>query len=146
MRRGLPVNIFEDGMESRDFVHVSDAARAISLALDRTVQGFHALNIGSGVPTSVLQIAETLRALLGSQSELTVTGDFRAGDIRHCYADLARAREVLGYAPLLTVDQGLALFCRWVMAQQVMEDRSEEAMNELVRLGLSGRPGSGEGV
>lgn len=136
MRQNLPINIFEDGEESRDFVHVSDIVAAIGLALDKPLSGFHAINVGSGVATSVMKVAETLRELLGSQSSLAVSGDFRAGDIRHCYADLKRAREVLSFEPSLTVEQGLAKFCNWVMTQPVLEDRSEKAMSELARLGL----------
>lgn len=107
MRQGLPINIFEDGRESRDFVHVSDIVRAIGLALQQPLEGFHALNVGSGMPTSVMAVAETLRGLLGSTSSLAVSGDFRAGDIRHCYADLTLARTVLGFEPSLDVTQGL---------------------------------------
>lgn len=136
MRQGLPINLFEDGKESRDFVHVSDIVRAVGLALERPLSGFHAINIGSGVPTSVIAVAETLRSLLGSTSALAVSGDFRAGDIRHCYADLTRARERLGFEPSLSVEQGLSRFCDWVLTQPVLEDRSEKAMGELAKLGL----------
>jgi dTDP-L-rhamnose 4-epimerase len=136
MRQNLPVNIFEDGLESRDFVHVSDVVRAITLTLECPLEGFDAINVGSGVATSVLQVAETLRKLLGSASTLGVSGDFRAGDIRHCYADLTRARELLGFEPLLGMGQGLSRFCEWVMTQSIIEDRSEKAMNELAHLGL----------
>ncbi|MFO1274474.1 MAG: NAD-dependent epimerase/dehydratase family protein [Sphaerotilus natans] len=136
MRQGLPINIFEDGRESRDFVHVSDIVRAIGLALQQPLEGFHALNVGSGMPTSVMAVAETLRGLLGSTSSLAVSGDFRAGDIRHCYADLTLARTVLGFEPSLDVTQGLGRFCQWVLTQPVLEDRSEKAMSELARLGL----------
>lgn len=136
MRQGLPINIFEDGHESRDFVHVSDIVCAVGLALERPLSGFHAVNVGSGVPTSVMAVAETLRGLLDSTSSLAVSGDFRAGDIRHCYADLTRAREVLGFEPSLSVEQGLARFCQWVLTQPVLDDRSEKAMSELARLGL----------
>ena len=136
MRQGLPINIFEDGRESRDFVHVSDIVRAIGLALQQPLEGFHALNVGSGMPTSVMAVAEALRGLLGSTSSLAVSGDFRAGDIRHCYADLTLARTVLGFEPSLDVTQGLGRFCQWVLTQPVLEDRSEKAMSELARLGL----------
>lgn len=136
MRQGLPINIFEDGHESRDFVHVTDVTNAIRLALETPLAGFHAINIGSGVPTSVMQMAGALRQLLGSSSELTVTGDFRAGDIRHCYADLALAEQVLGYKPAIGIDEGLARFCAWVMTQPILEDKSARAMTELARLGL----------
>lgn len=136
MRQGLPINIFEDGLESRDFVHVRDIVGAITLTLDRPLAGFHAINVGSGTPTSVMDVAKILRTLLVSQSELVISGDFRTGDIRHCYADLARAREILKFDPLLKIDQGLELFCQWLQTQPILQDRSDAAMNELALLGL----------
>lgn len=140
MRKNLPINIFEDGEESRDFVHVSDVVKGIELALfSNSLQGFHTLNVGSGVPTSVLQVADILRRLLGSTSEFKVTGDFRAGDIRHCYADLSKSREILGYAPSISLEDGLQRFCDWVLTQPVLEDRSDKAMEELTKLGLGSK-------
>ena len=131
MRQELPINIFEDGLESRDFVHVSDVVRAVMLAINRPIVGFHAINVGSGVATSVMEIAKTLRAALNSSSELAVTGDFRVGDIRHCYADLSRAKDILGFVPQVGVAGGLTRFCNWVETQPVLEDRSVAAMREL---------------
>jgi dTDP-L-rhamnose 4-epimerase len=136
MRQNLPINIFEDGLESRDFVHVSDIVRAIELGLEQPLTGFQAVNVGSGVPTSVMDMAEILRELLSSTSELTVTGNFRAGDIRHCYADLAHAGATLGFKPSLDVRQGLQRFCEWVLTQPVQEDQSGKAMSELASRGL----------
>lgn len=136
MRQGLPINIFEDGKESRDFVHVSDVVRAIRLALEGDVSGFQAINIGSGVPTSVMEVAGTLRSLLGSSSGLQVSGDFRAGDIRHCYADLSRASELLGFRPEVSLEAGLARFVNWVGTQAIATDRSRHALDELTALGL----------
>jgi len=136
MRQGLPINIFEDGLESRDFVHVSDIVRAIRLGLDAELPPFTIANVGAGKPTSVLEVAQTLRRLIGSESELKISGDFRAGDIRHCYADLARARSLLGFEPEVSLDDGLARFIRWVMTQPVLEDQSQKALSELSRLGL----------
>ncbi|TAM03342.1 MAG: NAD-dependent epimerase/dehydratase family protein [Pusillimonas sp.] len=141
MRKNLPINIFEDGLESRDFVHVSDVVGAIGLALSRPLPGFHAINVGSGVPASVLDVAKSLREILASSSEFTVTGDFRAGDIRHCYADLGRARELLGFNPQVSLTEGLTRFCRWVETQPVLVDRSGKAMDELARLGLGSTEG-----
>lgn len=141
MRQGLPINIFEDGRESRDFVHVSDAVRAVRMALTLPLSGFNVINVGTGVPTSVLHVAEILRGVLGSRSRLTVTGDFRVGDIRHCYADLQRARKLLGFEPQIGIKEGLTRFCEWVTTQSVVADRSEQAMGELTHLGL-GRSGS----
>lgn len=137
MRQGLPINIFEDGQESRDFVHVSDVVRGICLSLEAKLAPFSMANIGSGVPTSVMEVASLLRELLDSSSELQVSGDFRAGDIRHCYADLSQARALLGFEPAISLRAGLRAFCDWVRTQPVLVDRSAEAMAELTRLGLS---------
>lgn len=136
MRQNLPISIFEDGKESRDFVHVSDVVHAICRALDAPVEGFHAVNIGSGQPTSVLEVAERLRTLLKSDSEIRVSGEFRSGDIRHCYAELSRARELLGFVPATTFDEGLRQFAVWVLTQPVVEDRSRDAQAELIAHGL----------
>lgn len=136
MRQGLPINIFEDGDESRDFVHVSDVVRAICKSLEGNGSGFRAINIGSGKPTSVMDIASALRSLLGSSSELNVRGDFRVGDIRHCYADLSLARETLGFMPQISLEHGLAKFVQWVSDQAVGTDRSQHAQAELTALGL----------
>jgi dTDP-L-rhamnose 4-epimerase len=137
MRQNLPINIFEDGLESRDFVHVSDVTRAIGLALETVLPPFTIANVGAGVATSVLEVATLLRDLLGSSSQLQVTGDFRAGDIRHCYADLEHARAVLGFTPAVRIEEGIKMFCDWVQMQPVLIDRSAEAMAELTRFGLN---------
>jgi dTDP-L-rhamnose 4-epimerase len=136
MRQNLPINIFEDGLESRDFVHVSDVVRSIELALFREAPGYLVANIGAGVPTTVMQVASELKRLLGSNSELKVSGDFRAGDIRHCYADLSRARQALGFEPAVELAEGLGRFVDWVLTQPVLVDQSQKAQAELARLGL----------
>jgi dTDP-L-rhamnose 4-epimerase len=139
MRQNLPINIFEDGHESRDFVHVSDVVVAVGRALAAPLPGFGIVNVGSGVPTSVLKVAQTLRALLDSASELQVTGDYRAGDIRHCYADLTCARSLLDFSPAIDLEDGLRRFVAWVLTQPVLADRSEQAQRELNELGLGRR-------
>ena len=136
MRENLPINLFEDGLESRDFVHVSDVVNSITLALASSSTGFQALNIGSGVATSVDTVAKLLRRLLKSDSTLAVSGDFRAGDIRHCYADLARAEAELGFTPRVSLEEGLARFVDWVLTQDVLVDHSIAAQAELAKLGL----------
>ncbi|MBU6257351.1 MAG: NAD-dependent epimerase/dehydratase family protein [Burkholderiales bacterium] len=136
MRQNLPINLFEDGQESRDFVHVSDVVRAIDLALERARPGMQIINIGSGVATSVERVAQLLAQRLASRSQLDVSGDFRAGDIRHCYADLGRAAERLGFAPEVTLERGLDAFCDWVRRQPVVADGSVAAQRELCALGL----------
>jgi dTDP-L-rhamnose 4-epimerase len=141
MRKHLPINIFEDGKESRDFVHVSDVVKAVTLALHADKSGYTCLNIGYGRPTTVLEVAGHLRAMLNSRSELELTGDYRVGDIRHCYADLTKARDVLGFVPSVSLEQGLGRFTDWVLTQPVLEDRSAAAQKELANQGL-GRGGA----
>lgn len=136
MRQGLPINLFEDGRESRDFVHVSDVVRAICLSLDCPLAGFEVFNIGSGQPTTVEEVARLLRHLLASESTLQVTGDFRVGDIRHCFADLTRARTLLGFEPMVNITMGLERFVQWVSEQEVVEDLSVQAQRQLTQLGL----------
>jgi dTDP-L-rhamnose 4-epimerase len=142
MRQGMPINIFEDGLESRDFVHVSDVVRSIELVLGSDLADFTVMNIGSGTPTTVMEVAQLMRRLLGSSSDLQVSGDFRAGDIRHCYADLTRARELIGFAPGVSVERGLSDFCAWTLQQPTFLDLSAQAQGELQRFGLGRMRGS----
>lgn len=136
MRQNLPINIFEDGLESRDFIHVSDIVQAIELALGCEEAGYLCLNVGSGKATSVQEVAGHLKTMLGSTSKLQLTGDYRVGDIRHCYADLTNVRRVLNFTPAIDFEQGLQRFVSWVLTQPVLQDRSMEAQEELVRRGL----------
>jgi dTDP-L-rhamnose 4-epimerase len=136
LRQHLPLNIFEDGQESRDFINVRDCVRSIELALASELPGYRVFNVGSGQATSVLELARKLAATLDSRSELQVTGSFRAGDIRHCFADLTQVRSHLGFMPEVTLDRGLSDFAGWVLTQPVLEDRSSEALAELSDLGL----------
>jgi dTDP-L-rhamnose 4-epimerase len=141
MRQGLPINIFEDGRESRDFIHVRDVVRAIRKSLDSDLPPFTVANVGSGLATSVLDIATLLRQFLGSGSELKVSGDFRLGDIRHCYADLGLAKSLLGFVPSVSLEVGLQAFCKWVETQPIPEDRSAAAQQELAQAGLAAKGG-----
>lgn len=136
LRQNLPINIFEDGLESRDFVHVSDVVQSIVLALGIDQPGYMVTNVGSGLPTTVLEVASILKRLLNSSSALEITGDYRAGDIRHCYADLSRAEFMLGFRPNVTLETGLDRFIRWVLTQPVLPASSQSVQSELVRLGL----------
>jgi dTDP-L-rhamnose 4-epimerase len=136
MRQGLPINIFEDGLESRDFIHVLDVIQSIMLALRRTSPGYLVANVGSGKASTVMEVARMLKRLLCADSELRVTGDFRVGDIRHCYADLSVARRALEFEPQITLARGLERFVSWVSGQPVIEDQSDVASAELTQLGL----------
>lgn len=136
MRQGLPINIYEDGLESRDFVHVSDVVLSIQSALHADISGFCAVNIGSGMATTVLSAAELMKDYLKSESPLNISGDFRVGDIRHCYAELSKAKEILNYSPMISFENGLKKFIEWVLKQPVQQDLSEIASIKLADLGL----------
>ena len=126
-----PPVVFEDGGQSRDFVHVSDIVRANLLALETDSADYQAVNIGTGVATTVLQVAQLLAVGLGKDLDAEVTGKYREGDIRHCVADISRARSLLGYEPRVTLEQGMPELLSWIKAQE-SEDRVVEATSELV--------------
>lgn len=131
LRRGLPLPLFEDGMESRDFVHVSDVVEAFVRCLTREHPANTVMNVGSGKATSVAEVAAALGRALGIEGRVEVTGEFRLGDIRHNYASVARLRDVLGFSPELSLEQGLLRFCHWVHAQELPPDLLDKANDEL---------------
>ena len=131
-----PPRIFEDGLQRRDFVGVPDVARAFALALDCDGGDGEALNVGSGASVTVLELARRLAATLGSRLEPELTGEFRAGDIRHCFADVSLARQALGYEPRVGLDEGLAELAAWLEGR-VAVDRVESASRELAERGLT---------
>lgn len=136
LRSGKPLLIYEDGEQLRDFVHVRDVVQACELAMHNEAD-FQVLNVGSGEPVSILQLARTLVELedQAGESELTVTGYYRAGDIRDCYADISKAKSRLGYRPSVSLVEGLREFLSWADSQP-LDDRTDEAAAELVSLGL----------
>jgi dTDP-L-rhamnose 4-epimerase len=136
IRRGLDLPIFEDGTESRDFVHVSDVARAIMLSLESERATGQTLNVGSGDPTSVADVAKMLVKVFGGSSRVEVTGQFRVGDIRHCYADMTAIRDAVGFEPQIGLEEGLRGFAEWVLSQPLPEDRLAQANDELKSRGL----------
>jgi dTDP-L-rhamnose 4-epimerase len=128
--------VYEDGEQRRDFVNVNDVARACVLALDRDGADGLPVNIGSGRSVSVNEIARELAAVLGTEIEPRVTGKYRAGDIRHCFADIRRARELLGFEPQVELADGMTELAEW-LETQTATDRVDEATAELVTRGLA---------
>ena len=122
--------IFEDGRQRRDFVHVSDVARACRLALETPIAAGCALNVGSGHSISIAELADRLARVMDSDVAAEVTGEYRTGDIRHCYADIAAARSVLGFEPRVALDRGIAALAQWLSTQQPV-DRVDRAREEL---------------
>lgn len=128
--------VFEDGRQSRDFVHVSDIVRGLRLAMERDEADYNAINIGTGVATPVGAVGELLAELLDVDIAPEIVGKFRSGDIRHCSADISLARELLGYAPRVTVQAGFRELVTWVR-EQTAEDAVERAQHELALRGLT---------
>jgi dTDP-L-rhamnose 4-epimerase len=128
--------IFEDGQQKRDFVSVYDVAQACRLALEVDAAAGHAINVGSGRPHTVADVAELLGAVLGKRVEPEICGKYRVGDIRHCYADISLARRVLGYEPRVTLEDGIVEIAEWLEGQ-VACDRVAEASAELASRGLT---------
>lgn len=127
--------IFEDGEQSRDFVHVSDIVQANLLAIETDKGDYQAMNIGTGRATSVKQIAELLAKGLGKEIHPEIVGKYREGDIRHCVADISKARNLLGYEPKVPLEAGLAGLLCW-LGEQEAEDKVESATAELAERSL----------
>ena len=128
--------IFEDGLQSRDFIHVSDIVEGIVLALETETAVGAALNLGTGRPTTVREVAAVLGDGLGVDVEPEIVEQYRAGDIRHCYADPSRAAERLGFRARTTLEDGMAELIEWLAGQEAT-DKVEAATAELVSRGLA---------
>jgi dTDP-L-rhamnose 4-epimerase len=134
---GQAPEVFEDGLQTRDFIHVSDIAQAIQLALSDDAVGDVALNVGTGVPTSVLTVAQVLGEELGVDIEPKVVNRFRQGDVRHCFADATRAREVLGFQAAVGFREGMHELVGWIReGTPEAVDLTERATDELAERGL----------
>jgi dTDP-L-rhamnose 4-epimerase len=128
--------LFEDGKQMRDFVSVHDVVRANLLAMEKSEADGRALNIGSGSPISVQEVAAALAHNMDRSISSEVTGSYRAGDIRHCFADISAAKELLGYQPKYTFAEGVNELVQWLRYQPA-EDRGAEMMQQLKTFGLS---------
>lgn len=128
--------IFEDGLQQRDFVSVHDVVQANLLAMDRSDADGTALNIGSGEPISIQQVAQALAEGLGGAVPTEITGKYRAGDIRHCFADISMARRLLGYEPKHRFRESVRELTGWVRTQTAV-DPGADAVQQLVEYGLT---------
>lgn len=136
IKNGNGINIFEDGRETRDFIYIDDVVDATILGLTVPRISGHAFNIGTGVATDVLTVANTLKKYYGIDVPLTVSGNYRLGDIRHNYADISKARTLLGFIPKWSFDKGIKEFCIWVDTQPKQEDKYNSSLEEMKRKGL----------
>ena len=136
MLENRTVNIFEDGFESRDFVNVRDVARGVINSINNSDSNGEIINLGSGVNTSIIEIAEILKKHYVSQSEIKVTGDFRIGDIANNKADITKAQRILAFHPTVNLVDGLKEFCSWVVGQETDNSGYERSLSEMERAGM----------
>ena len=128
--------IFEDGRQQRDLVSVHDVVQANLLAMERSEADGTALNIGSGEATTIAGVAGALAETMGTQVSAEITGRYRAGDVRHCFADISAARRLLGYQPKFSFSQGVRELVAW-LCEQTAVDKVQEAAQELDQYGLT---------
>lgn len=134
---GNPPKIFEDGRQQRDFVSVYDVAQACRLALEVPEAAGEVFNVGSGNVYTIRELAERIATVLGkAYLQPEITGKYRVGDIRHCFADITKARRILGYQPKVTLEDGLVELAEWLEGQAA-EDKVAQASAELSARGLT---------
>jgi dTDP-L-rhamnose 4-epimerase len=135
-RANEPIYVFEDGQESRDFVYIADVVDAVWRCVSPGIQGVEALNVGSGQPTTVLEVVQETIKFFDSSSTASVTGAFRHGDIRHNIGDLTKVRKVIGFEPQWTFAQGIHEFLSWANSQSVVAGEYEKSLKEMRDRGL----------
>ena len=133
---GNDLDIYEDGLESRDFVYVDDVVDATILGIEKEEANGEVFNVGSGIATTVKEIAEFLKKCYNSDIRISISGKYRLGDIRHNYADLNKAKTLLGFTPKYNFKKGISEFINWVKTQEVNDDRYEKSIQELKDKGL----------
>lgn len=131
-----PINIFEDGKESRDFVFIDDVVQATFLGIEKEEANGQVFNVGTGVATTVQEVAETLVENYQIQVPLQVSGNYRLGDIRHNYADVSKINRLLGFTPQVDFKTGIKRFTDWVNSQEVQSSKYEESIREMKAKGL----------
>jgi dTDP-L-rhamnose 4-epimerase len=131
-----PPIVYEDGGQRRDFVNVADVARACRLALERGGADGRPVNVGSGRSATILEVAHELGRVLGKEIEPELPGSFRAGDIRHCFADVTLARDALGFEAEVPLEEGMSALAEWLEGH-VAADRFDAAAAELAERGLT---------
>lgn len=136
IKNGNDITIFEDGLESRDFVYVDDVVEATILGIEKDEANGQVFNVGLGIGIDVLTVANTLVKAYNSNSKITLSGNYRIGDIRHNYADLTKIKERLCFEPKVNFVEGIQRFTTWVNQQKVVEDRYELSIEEMKEKGL----------
>lgn len=125
-----PVVIYEDGAQTRDFIYVRDVAKANMLAMKSDKANYNVINIGSGNPAKIVDLARTLYKILGERENIAITNKYRKGDIRHCVADLTKAKMLLGWEPRVEFEQGIGEMLEWAKNEHP-DDKFDIAQQEL---------------
>lgn len=136
IRTGQEINIFEDGLESRDFVFIDDVVEATIAGLENSAAKNMVFNVGTGHATTVLDVARTLMEKFGMEVPLTISGMYRIGDIRHNYADVTKLNQVLGVKSKISFSEGIGKFVNWVKSQPLVENKYESSLQEMKQKGL----------
>ncbi|HBR11196.1 MAG TPA: epimerase [Chryseobacterium sp.] len=136
IKNGNSINIFEDGKETRDFVYIDDVADATILGLEKDEANGQVFNVGTGVATDVITVAETLSKHYGRNIPIQISGNYRLGDIRHNFADISKIKSELGFEPRWSFDEGIEAFTNWVNQQEIPEDKYEASIEEMKTKGL----------
>ena len=128
--------IYEDGLQTRDFISVHDIADVLTLCMEKPEADYQIFNIGSGIALTIKSIAETLAGLYGKDIEPNIKMKFRKGDVRHCYADISKLKDLLGWEPSINFEQGMQELIDWSRDQEAV-DKFEEATRELQERGIA---------
>ncbi|MDF2560599.1 MAG: wbiB [Microbacterium sp.] len=136
IRQDKQINIFEDGLESRDFVYIDDVVEATFLAAVTPAAAGQVMNVGSGVATTVNDVVDALAAAYGRSVSSRVSGNYRLGDIRHNVADVSRLADVLGYRPRVSFEHGVKNFADWVLTEPVEGESYERSLSEMAARNL----------
>jgi len=131
IKNNKPPILYEDGLQTRDFIYAEDVAQANLLCLEK-FDGIDSFNVGSSNPTSILKIAETLIKLHDSNVEPKITGEFRVGDVRHAFGDISKIKKKLGFVAKVSLKKGFEKLIEWSETQQAV-DRFEEAEKERIK-------------
>lgn len=131
-----PINIFEDGLESRDFVYIDDVVNSIYLSIINDNANNNYYNVGTGVATTVLEVATILQKCYEINVETKISGNYRLGDIRHNFADISKIKNDINWVPKTDINDGLKEFSNWVLGQSLPKLEYEKSLSEMKEKGM----------
>jgi dTDP-L-rhamnose 4-epimerase len=131
LKNNNPPIIYEDGLQSRDFIHIQDLVAANVLALEKQAADYEIFNVGSGNPITILDIANILIKMMHVKVKPQILNQYRKGDIRHCFADISKIKTTLGFEPKIKIQTGIQDLVNWVRAQSAVEDKFQMMETEL---------------